>query len=242
MEPCRAERHPAEHGRDDEGRDPNEQQVLDAEHRGERPGEESAHNRPEDPAGAEDREQPLRLTRVDHRPCRSPEPDRLCQRGKRDRHPEHGIDPTCIGQQDPALGDHHRGEEHRGPDVDRAVLDALQDGRQSEHRHQGDARLREVHHRQRLGSDAVEEERVDGAFSDRRAGERGTHQRRDECDGPSLARVDAEESHGLERPTWPLPSPAVAARRHRPGTPSTIPGDGRASCRRGPARDREPTS
>ena len=90
------------------------------------------------------------------------------------------------------------------------MRDALQDGGQSEHRHQGRAGLREIHQGERLGADLVEEQRVHGALPDRRARERDEHQRGHERDGPALARVDAEEPHDR---CAPYPAAAVTGGR-----------------------------
>ena len=130
IDPCRraatptrgragSERQPAEDRRDEETADPDQEQVLRADHTGERTREQPTDHGSQDAARSEDREQPLGLTRVHDRSGGPPQADRLRERGERHRHPQHRIDPAHVGQQHAALDHHDRGQQQRRPDVDR---------------------------------------------------------------------------------------------------------------------------
>ena len=222
--PGRGQHHAAEPPRDREGGRPDQEQVLGPDQTHERVREQAAQHRPEDLARGEQREQALRAPRVGDDAGGAPDEHVLQQDRERHRQPEDREDPLPVAEQCDAFGEDHGTEPGRDREVRAAPVDPPEQRRQSHHEHERRRALCEVHQRERIGADPVEEERVRSALPDREAGHAHERQGGHRQDEPRLAGTD------LQRPLQ---------RAHRTCRTGDAAEDGvRATTVSGPARPR----
>jgi hypothetical protein len=111
-----------------------------------------------------------------------------------DRQPQHAVDPAHVGRDDRPL-DHDDGrEERRHDDVRAPPVEPSERAGQHQHRNETGRALREIHHRERVRTDAFEEQGVDAALADRQPRGCNEHQPDDRTDQATLAGTDPEDA------------------------------------------------
>jgi hypothetical protein len=118
----------------------------------------------------------------------------LHQRRDGDRQPQHAVDPIHVGRDDRPLDDDDGGEDRRHDDVRAPPVEPSERAGQHQHRDETGRALREVHDRERVRADALEEQGVDAALTDRQPRGRDEQQADDRTDQATLARTDAEDA------------------------------------------------
>ena len=187
---------------DPEAPGPHEQEVLHADRRGQRSRREAADHGAEDRPGAEQREQPLRAPGVGDQTRRAPQRDRLHEHRDGDREPQDGEDPRRFGQQDHALHRDDRTGEQQQRHVRAAAVHPREQRGEGEHRREPDDPLHQVDARERVGADALEEQRAHAALADRVAGGGDDHRRDEQAGVPPLARLDPERASEEVHAGW----------------------------------------
>ncbi|MGH3690474.1 MAG: hypothetical protein ACRDT7_09985 [Microbacterium sp.] len=196
---------PADHEYRDQARSPDEQQVLGPEPTRQRGGQESADHGTEDASRAKQREQSLRLAGVHDDPDHPPREESLEHLRNTRREPQDRVDPRGVRYDQCAFsqqyGCDHKGHRHEQELARHAPQEPGHGDRYGEHQPAG----QQEHHGQLVNSGSREEQGVDSALTERRAGRWKEHQRDPEPShpaftGPNLEHL-AEPDHAASRAT-----------------------------------------